>query len=275
MDLLKHCLFEYWESQGDPRTKHFPLINSGPLPVLSIIAGYVFFVKFAGPRLMKNREPFDLRKTIVVYNIYNVLISVWFFFESIYCLDYGRKLFDFAFPPTDDVSPKLVHTCTMLYIYMISKFVDMADTVFFILRKKYQQASFLHVYHHAIVPLLIWMAVKLMPCAGPGGLFPLLNSLIHAVMYSYYTLSALGPQYQKLLFWKKYITVVQLAQFVFYIIHATLFLFLQTGYPKFIVYLAYVQNPFFLFMFYQFFRATYLHNNAQQQLEISQTKKHQ
>ncbi len=67
----------------------------------------------------------------------------------------------------------------------------------------------------------------------------------------------MGPTYRRLLFWKKYITLLQLAQFVVYIIHATLFLFLQSGYPKFIVYLAYVQNPFFFIMFYQFFRATY------------------
>lgn len=139
MDFLNYCFFGYWEDISDPRTKDFPLIGCGPLPVLGIIAAYIFFVKVAGPRLMANRAPFELRKTLVVYNVYNVIISVWFFFESIYCLDYGVKLFDFSFPDPNDRSERSMHTCKMLYIYMISKFIDMADTVFFVLRKKNRQ----------------------------------------------------------------------------------------------------------------------------------------
>lgn len=50
---------------------------------------------------------------------------------------------------------------------------------------------------------------------------------------------------------------MQLVQFLIYFVHATLFMFLQRGYPEFFAYLAYVQNPFFFFMFYQFFRASY------------------
>lgn len=273
MDFIKYCFFGYWEGIGDPRTKDFPLVDNGPLPVLAIIAAYVFFVKVAGPRIMANRKPFELRTTLVIYNAYNVIVSVWFFFESIYCLDYGAKIFDFSFPDPNDRSAQSMHCCRMLYIYMLSKFIDMADTVFFVLRKKNRQISTLHTYHHAIVPLIIWMAVKLIPCAGPGGLFPLLNSVIHAIMYSYYALSAgMGPTYRHLLFWKKYITMLQLVQFVIYIIHGTLFLFLQTGYPKFIVYLAYVQNPFFFIMFYQFFRATYTRQQQEKKDQNEKTK---
>ena len=256
-NLIRFCLFQYWEIEGDPRVKHYPLMQGGPLPVLAIIAVYLFFVKVAGPWFMKNREPFQLKNVILAYNIFNVLISVWFFFESIYTLDYGLKLFDYTFPSKLKHSPKLDHGITMLYIYMLSKFVDMTDSIFFVLRKKHNQASFLHVYHHAIVPLIVWMGAKLMPCAGPAGLFPLFNSLIHAIMYTYYTLAAMGPQYKNLLFWKKYVTILQLIQFFCYTVHGTLFLFLQTGYPKFVVYLGYVQNPLFLFMFYKFFLATY------------------
>ena len=38
----------------------------------------------------------------------------------------------------------------------------------------------------------------------------LVNSFIHVVMYSYYALSSLGPHMQKYLWWKKYITKLQL-----------------------------------------------------------------
>lgn len=37
-----------------------------------------------------------------------------------------------------------------------------------------------------------------------------LNASVHVVMYSYYFLSALGPEVQKYLWWKKYITKLQM-----------------------------------------------------------------
>jgi elongation of very long chain fatty acids protein 4 len=38
----------------------------------------------------------------------------------------------------------------------------------------------------------------------------MLNSFVHTIMYAYYGLSALGPWVQKYLWWKKYITQMQL-----------------------------------------------------------------
>ncbi|KAL1132618.1 hypothetical protein AAG570_010570 [Ranatra chinensis] len=40
-----------------------------------------------------------------------------------------------------------------------------------------------------------------------------LNCIVHVIMYSYYFLSALGPKVQKYLWWKKYLTQIQLIQF--------------------------------------------------------------
>jgi hypothetical protein len=38
----------------------------------------------------------------------------------------------------------------------------------------------------------------------------LLNSFVHVVMYTYYLIAALGPRFQKYLWWKKYMTWIQL-----------------------------------------------------------------
>lgn len=39
------------------------------------------------------------------------------------------------------------------YMYLSLKILDLFDTVFFILRKKHEHVSFLHVYHHAGVTI--------------------------------------------------------------------------------------------------------------------------
>lgn len=41
----------------------------------------------------------------------------------------------------------------------------------------------------------------------------MVNSFIHVLMYSYYGLAALGPSVTKYLWWKKYLTILQLIQF--------------------------------------------------------------
>lgn len=38
----------------------------------------------------------------------------------------------------------------------------------------------------------------------------LLNTFVHIIMYSYYGLAAIGPHMQKYLWWKKYLTSLQL-----------------------------------------------------------------
>ena len=45
---------------------------------------------------------------------------------------------------------------------------------------------------------------------GFGTFHSMLNSFIHLVMYTYYGMAALGPQYQKYLWWKKYMTSMQI-----------------------------------------------------------------
>merc|ERR1712106_397508 len=55
---------------------------------------------------------------------------------------------------------------------------------------------------------------------------------VHVVMYFYYLMSSMGPEVQKYLWWKRYITSMQLLQFVTFSIHGSLPLFIECNYPK-------------------------------------------
>lgn len=74
----------YWDfiftDLADPRTNHWPLISS-PVPGLTIIASYLYFVLNFGPKYMANRKPFQMQKTLIVYNFVQVLVSVYLFYE--------------------------------------------------------------------------------------------------------------------------------------------------------------------------------------------------
>lgn len=95
------------------------------------------------------------------------------------------------------------------YFYYLVKIVELLDTIFFILRKKFNQVTFLHLYHHFSMPAASFIGVKYL-AGGHGTFFGFLNANVHIVMYSYYLLTAFGPKMQKFLWWKKYITIIQI-----------------------------------------------------------------
>lgn len=61
------------------------------------------------------------------------------------------------------------------------------------------------------MPVYAWFVLKTF-AGGSWILIPLLNGFVHVVMYTYYLLSGLGPGVQKYLWWKKYITLIQMVR---------------------------------------------------------------
>ncbi len=100
----------------------------------------------------------------------------------------------------------MVRVC---HLFFLSKFIELLDTIFFIMKKNFRQVSILHVLHHGIMPISWWFGVRFVP-GGFGTFHSCINSLIHFLMYLYYGLAALGPEYQKYLVWKKYMTWMQM-----------------------------------------------------------------
>ncbi|XP_063379394.1 very long chain fatty acid elongase 2-like [Cydia fagiglandana] len=101
--------------------------------------------------------------------------------------------------------------------YFYAKISELLDTIFFVLRKKNNQVSFLHVYHHTGM-VLIYFVFKYHP-SHVTSVIRMVNSAVHVVMYGYYGLAAMGPSMAKYLTWKKYITTMQLVQFFFFIVY--------------------------------------------------------
>ncbi|XP_071439196.1 very long chain fatty acid elongase 7-like, partial [Hetaerina americana] len=191
----------------DPRTSSWPLLGS-PFPALGILTAYLYFVNRIGPSLMANRPAMNLRTVLIIYNIFQVVVSTWLFYE---CLD-GAWLWDYDLrcQPVDySASPKALRMARGCYCYFILKIIELLDTVFFILRKKFNQVSFLHVYHHTGMVALAWGGTKYL-AGGHGTFMGVLNTFVHIVMYSYYLITNIWPDQKKHIWWKKYITQMQM-----------------------------------------------------------------
>lgn len=237
--------------KADPRVEGWFMMSS-PWPSLVICVAYFVFVKM-GPTIMANREPFELKKVLIVYNFCMVLLSTYCFVE--FLLAGWLTGYSLRCQPVDysEGGTRMLKVCWMFYF---SKFIELLDTVFFVMRKKFNQASFLHVFHHGIMPFSWWFGVKFVG-GGFGTFHSMLNSFIHLVMYTYYGMAALGPKYQKYLWWKKYMTSMQITQFLLVTVHSIQLLFMDCDYPTLFVYWILAYAVIFLVMFADFYRNAY------------------
>ncbi|KAL7292507.1 hypothetical protein TKK_0014082 [Trichogramma kaykai] len=253
----------------DPRTSDWFLV-SAPGPLLAIVAFYVYFSTSLGPRLMKDRQPFTLRKTLIVYNFIQVILSIYLVYEGLM----AGWLNDYSFKcqPVDySDNPKAMRMAKGVYLYFACKLIELLDTVFFVLRKKQRQISFLHVYHHAMMPVCAWIGVRYVPGGHPT-LLGVINSFIHVLMYAYYMLSAFGPEMQKYLWWKRHLTSLQLVQFSIILVHNLQILFTDCNFPKFLAFLLCINAGLFIYLFGSFYVKNYIKDNNQDKMKKDDEK---
>ncbi|PGH21469.1 hypothetical protein AJ80_03260 [Polytolypa hystricis UAMH7299] len=111
------------------------------------------------------------------------------------------------------------------WIFYLSKFYEVLDTA--IILAKGKKSSTLQTYHHAGAMMCMWAGIRYM--ASPIWIFALVNSGIHALMYTYYTLTAVSVPIPIRI--KRSLTTMQILQFVFGTALAAVHLFISYSLP--------------------------------------------
>ena len=204
-----HVTLDIFDVYGDDSMRDY--FQGGPQIVLLIVSIYLLIVLYIGPQFMKNRLAYTLSSVMRVYNLINILLNMGIFVVGLKATNYGLK----CFQCTTDIDK--LDQLLVLGGYYYLKMFDLLDTVFFVLRKKHRQVTRLHVVHHAGMPCMVWIGIKFYPYP-PIILTIILNSFVHIVMYSYYYLST-NFEVKGHLWWKKYITLVQMVQLVILFVH--------------------------------------------------------
>lgn len=52
-----------------------------PLPTIGMVGTYLAWVLVVGPTYMRDRKPLQLTKTLFYYNLFQVLLSAYMFYE--------------------------------------------------------------------------------------------------------------------------------------------------------------------------------------------------
>ncbi|KAL1985819.1 hypothetical protein VTN96DRAFT_7311 [Rasamsonia emersonii] len=111
------------------------------------------------------------------------------------------------------------------WIFYLSKFYEVLDTA--IILAKGKKSSTLQTYHHAGAMMCMWAGIRYM--GPPIWIFALVNSGIHALMYTYYTITALSIRVPTQ--FKRMLTTLQITQFVFGSMLAAAHLFVRYSIP--------------------------------------------
>ncbi|XP_030385974.1 elongation of very long chain fatty acids protein 4-like [Scaptodrosophila lebanonensis] len=237
----------------DERTQSWPLVAS-PRNAAALLTLYLLMVRYA-PKWMARHKPLQLRLPIFFYNLAMTLLNAHIWLE-LYISARALKYNISCQPCRVSYDPYELRMAAAFWWFYISKLLEFSDTLFFILRKKWSQLSFLHVYHHSTMFVLCWIIVKWIP-TGSTFVPAIMNSFVHIIMYSYYALSTLGPRIQPFLWWKRYLTALQLLQFIIgllWCVHAVL---QRCEYQPWLSYTSVVYMISFLYLFGRFYSQKY------------------
>ncbi|KAI8128138.1 Elongation of very long chain fatty acids protein 4 [Lucilia cuprina] len=252
MGVYIYCRFLFY-----PRVQHLPLVFS-PMPVIVILSLYLAFVLHYGPKWMEKRQAFQLKLIMRIYNAVQVLANLTLFICAI-PNSYGHKKFSFTCQPVDptNTEPWMIRLLYITYGYYLTKYLDLFDTIFIVLRKKNQQISFLHIYHHTGMVFGCYIYMTFLP-GSHATMLGLINLFVHTVMYSYYFVTSLKP-IKETLWWKRHITQLQLAQFGYLFIHFLIVLVRNTcGHPNVVALVGFMQNMFMFALFFEFYYKAYV-----------------
>jgi elongation of very long chain fatty acids protein 6 len=229
---------------------HFYLTIQLSVAYVVVVFGLKFF--------MRNRPPFSLYYPL---NAWNLFLAVFSIVGTI-------KLTPEFFGTMENKG--FVHSyCKIgnftkgdngfwVYLFILSKTVELVDTVFLVLRKR--PLMFLHWYHHILTMIYAFYSYPISPGFNRWGIY--LNFFVHAFMYSYYFLRSMKIRVPG--FVAQLITTLQILQFVISVgilAHLGILIYVQNVNCDFVPHvfaLASFMDITYLILFINFFLQSYI-----------------
>lgn len=79
----------------DPQVDNWLFMKS-PVPIVSILLCYLYFVLNLGPKLMEDKKPFEMKWLMVGYNAYQVIFCTWLCAQAFQVNNYVHYIYNFV-----------------------------------------------------------------------------------------------------------------------------------------------------------------------------------
>jgi len=153
------------------------------------LTGYIslayVIVIFGLKKYMSNRKRFEIQTPLFLWSLALAVFSIIGAIRTIGEAVWTGRNHDVYYSACN---PSIFYGSTAFWslAFVLSKVIELGDTVFIVLRK--QPLIFLHWYHHFTV--LVYSFYTYSQHSGPGRWFCVMNYVVHSFMYSYYALRA-------------------------------------------------------------------------------------
>lgn len=198
---------------------------------------------------MENRGAYSLKTIMQVYNLMQIFLNAY--------MVYGLCNLPFLPEKPNVLALNVPYNDNLRYfinVHYLSKYFDYFDTFFMILRKKNDQLSFLHIYHHTTVCFVWGYLVYIGHDNGTAGFTALFNSIIHTIMYGHYFLTSFG--YRNPL--KRWVTHAQFIQFISFFLHSIAVMLWEKIYPRPLALIELFYSLQMIVLFGDFYKQRYL-----------------
>ncbi|KAL6055294.1 Elongation of very long chain fatty acids protein [Balamuthia mandrillaris] len=157
-----------------------------------VLISVVYAVTIFGlQRYMRTKEPFSLRRPLILWNAFLALYSIIAAVSTVPTFIYD--IYSLGFLGELCMSSTEGYMTPWYIVFAFSKILELVDTLFIVLRKR--PLIFLHWYHHIATLIFCWECVGLGTSTGTW--FMAMNLVVHSIMYSYYCLSAMGYRFSQ------------------------------------------------------------------------------
>ncbi|XP_026666719.1 elongation of very long chain fatty acids protein 7-like [Ceratina calcarata] len=233
------------------------IFKNSALPLAFITFSYLYFVLKCGPKYMQNKPAYKLKTFIRYFNISQIVVNAW----NVYTLiRYGWGIDNLIYTRTERNLELKAHLPEIAYVAWAGlglKAIDLVETGIFILRKKQNQISFLHIYHHITTVWISWLYARYFTYELALTLI-VLNCGVHVIMYSYYLLSSFGETMTSVLRpIKPYITLIQMVQFVIMIVYVIQACIAGSSSNRNLGFVTLLDVLVNFYLFYNFYKETY------------------
>ncbi|CAE8615478.1 unnamed protein product [Polarella glacialis] len=204
-----------WEARAAAGSQ--PSLPYTGLAFLICMNAFYLLFTFGLYRFMEQRkEAFNckpFKSILLAYNAICVALAGYVVWGIVYILATEDRSFVCNTTVTpgsaEDKSGSAAFLAQVFWVFYAQKFWEFLDTWFFIARKSFRQVTFLHVFHHCSINLVVGL---ILPFEFNGDMYLpiLLNAAVHVLMYSHYLVSALGLPTP----WRPFLTSLQLLQFM-------------------------------------------------------------
>ncbi|XP_051161071.1 elongation of very long chain fatty acids protein F-like [Leptopilina boulardi] len=256
MSLIENFNYYFYDN-ADPRVRDMFIISSIWFPIITLII-YLYISFKVVVNYMKNRPAYKLNTFIKIYNIFQVITNAYIVYELASCYPFLRILECRLITYDLDECSMRILNASVLTLYL--KFIDLSETVIYLLRKKNSQVSVLHLYHH-ISTFLVGVIFLRYFTSEVTMLFPLMNCAVHVIMYFYYFLSNFeGPIKQLIKPFKPYLTLIQMGQFVIMLMQIIIYSIQNCGISKVLLVTMFINVSFNFGLFFNFYQKNYINS---------------